>query len=221
MTDERRLGNRLGGWIAMLVLAAVVAVFSFPWCVRLVYPIPFRAQVERAAWETGLDPFLIVAMMKVESRFNPKAESRKGARGLMQVMPETGAWVAAQLGMDRFHPDLLFDPDVNVLIGAWYFAHLQSRFGGEPVLALAAYNGGQGNVRKWLENSLWDGTVDHVHRIPFAETRAYVRRVMTTYSRYRWAYAGRWEETALAEAEGRPTAVSSAPLAAVESSRMR
>src|SRR5690606_32935813 len=83
VTDERRLGNRLGGWIAMLVLVAAVAAFTFPWCVRLVYPIPFRAQVERAAWETGLDPFLIVAMMKVESRFNPKAESRKGARGLM------------------------------------------------------------------------------------------------------------------------------------------
>lgn len=205
----------------MAVLAAAIVALSFPWCVRLAYPIPFRAQVERAVEETGLDPFLIVAMMRVESRFNPQAESRKGARGLMQVMPETGAWVAMQMGMPRFHPDLLFDPEVNVLIGAWYFAHLQSRFGGQPIPALAAYNGGQGNVRRWLDSSLWDGTVDHVDRIPFAETRAYVQKVMTTYSRYRWAYAGRWEETALAEGEHPSMTVSSAPLAAVESSRMR
>lgn len=178
-------------WIG-LVIVALLLVSSYPRVLKWLYPIPFKPMVEESAREWGLDPFLLVAVMRVESSFNPRAESAKGARGLMQIMPNTGVWAARELGIESFHPDDLFEPEVNLRIGAWYLTYLIRRFDGRLPLALAAYNGGQGNVRRWLDSMRWNGEVDTVKDIPYGETRRFVLRVLRTYRAYQVAY-GSWE----------------------------
>src|SRR5690606_19100072 len=114
----------VGVWGVILALALAVAGAGFlsPWVLRLAYPIRYGDVLEQVAAETGLDPYLLLAVIKVESGFNPRAKSTKGARGLMQVMPDTGEWVARQLGMGRYHPDMLYEPQVNLVIGSWYLS---------------------------------------------------------------------------------------------------
>src|SRR5690606_13294848 len=112
----------------------------------------------------------------------------KGALGLMQVMPETGAWVARQLSWPEFHPDMLYDPERNLTIGTWYLRHLANTFDGNLVVALAAYNAGQTRVQQWLAEQRWDGREETLADIPFGETRRYVRRVLDTMDTYIWLY---------------------------------
>lgn len=177
-----------GRGIRLLVLAlffAVVAAVVAWQALRWYYPFPYRQTVERHAREHRIDPLLVASIMRVESGFNPRAVSAKGARGLMQLMPETAQWVAEQMGMASFTPEMLFDPEINVAMGVWYLADLWRLFEGDTVLALAAYNGGRGNVRRWLNEEAWSGAIEEIDDIPFPETRAYVRKVLATYTIYR------------------------------------
>src|SRR5690606_24350900 len=102
----------------------------------------YRATVERWASEYGVDARLVAAVVRVESRYVPSARSSKGARGLMQLMPDTGAWVAERLGLGPVEPDELEDPELNLRLGTWYLAYQIRAFNGDLTLALAAYNGG-------------------------------------------------------------------------------
>ena len=126
--------------------------------------------------------------MRAESGFDSKAFSPRGARGLMQIMPETGQWVAGQLGEQNFDPDQLFEPETSIKMGAWYIADLKKEFGNDPVLVLAAYNGGRGNVREWLSDVNNFGDSSDIERIPFEETRLYVKKVLKYYRIYSILY---------------------------------
>lgn len=176
------------GAIALL-LFGIVAYAGVRPALRWYFPFAYRQAAERYAEAHRIDPLLIVAVMRIESAFDPAAVSPKGARGLMQVMPETAAWAAEQMGLESFHPDQLFDPEVNIAIGSWYLATLHRQFGGDTVLALAAYNGGRGNVARWLSEESWSGELATIDDIPFPETRGYVRKVLETYAWYRLLYA--------------------------------
>ncbi|HHY47949.1 MAG TPA: lytic transglycosylase domain-containing protein [Firmicutes bacterium] len=162
------------------------------WFARRLCPIRYQREISRYSFEHDVDPFLLLAMINVESKFSRFAESPKGARGLMQIMPETGAWVAEVIGLGEFSPDMLYEPHVNIRIGSWYLASLQREFGGDLTLALAAYNAGRGTVHQWLSGGVWSGGEEHIDRIPFPETRKYVRRVLRSYRMYKWAYRDRW-----------------------------
>lgn len=175
--------------LVVLAAAAVVAVVRLPLFWRLVFPIPYKQAVWAAAEEFGVDPYLVVAIMRVESGFNPRAHSAKGAMGLMQLMPETGRWAADELGISDFSADMLYQTDINIRLGTWYLARLLQEFEGDLVIALAAYNGGSGNVRQWLENSTWSGHEHTLEDIPFTETREYVWKVLRNYRAYRDIYA--------------------------------
>ena len=155
---------------------------------RLLFAIDYTGEIAAAAAAYGLDPLLVAAVVKVESGFNERARSPKGALGLMQVMPETGAWVARQLSWPEFHPDMLYDPERNLTIGTWYLRHLANTFDGNLVVALAAYNAGQTRVQQWLAEQRWDGREETLADIPFGETRRYVRRVLDTMDTYIWLY---------------------------------
>lgn len=154
---------------------------------RLLYPYPFRETIEMNAEFSGVDPQLVAALIYVESKFNPRAESRRGARGLMQLMPETALWVSDQKGLS-FHVDELYDPEVNLKLGIWYLAYLFREFNGDRVLALAAYNAGWSKVKEWLSIGAWEGKVDDLHRIPYPETRRYVTKIMRAYYLYHYLY---------------------------------
>lgn len=179
MTRLRRL---------FFLLLLVLLVLSHERWGKVLFPFPYREAIARHASARGLDPYLVAALIKTESNFNPRATSPRGARGLMQVMPETGSWVASQLGLTSYHPDLLYDPEFNLAVGTWYLADLYRTFGQDTVLALAAYNGGRGNVLKWLEERQWTGGKNRLDQIPYPETRQFVRKVLWHYQVYRYLY---------------------------------
>jgi soluble lytic murein transglycosylase len=160
---------------------------------RWLYPIGYKEQIQEYAEEYGVDPYLVAAVVKIESNFRPQAISPKGARGLMQLMPETAQWIGEQIN-EPIHPDALFNPQVNIKLGTWYLANLLEEFDGEKAQVLAAYNGGRGNVRQWLDNKVWSGRLEDIHQIPFRETRGFIRRVSTMETRYQMIYRGVWPE---------------------------
>lgn len=177
-------------WPLTTKLAAVLLLAGILYMVaRLVlYPLGYRSILYARAQEYGLDPLLVAAVIRTESGFRPTARSSQGARGLMQIMPETGEWIASQMKIP-YAPELLDDPDYNIRMGCWYLGHLLDQFGGDTTVALAAYNGGRTNVQKWLEENQWTGEHHTLEQIPFKETRLYVARVMRNHAIYRGLYA--------------------------------
>lgn len=145
---------------------------------RVRYPLEFEHVLRDHASNYGLDPALLAAVVYVESRFDPRAESAAGAVGLMQLLPHTARGIALRTGGDRFVVSDLRDPEINVRYGSWYLDHLRGRYG-DMRLALAAYHAGQGNVDRWRA----DGA-----GIAFAETRRYVNEVLRVRSVYADAY---------------------------------
>ncbi|MDA8335375.1 MAG: lytic transglycosylase domain-containing protein [Peptococcaceae bacterium] len=178
-----------------IVTVAVLLTFGvtvFAWNInglgRLLFPVAYRSFITRYAGENNLDPRLVAAVIKVESDFRPKAVSRRGALGLMQVMPDTGRWAAGKIGLAEFTPEELYDPPTNIKIGSWYLARLQAMFG-RTALALAAYNAGDHKAREWFPgDTSQDSDLKILAAIPYPETRLFVRKVLFIYSVYRRLY---------------------------------
>jgi len=172
--------------IILLVLAGVLIIFSIfqlPFVQRTSYPMPYKAIVQKNANQFGVDPLLVTAVMREESKFMPKSQSNAGAVGLMQLMPETAQWAAEKIGLQEFQPANLNRPEVNIMLGSWYLSNLSKQFNNNTVLVLAAYNGGSGRVKDWLAR----GDISpqgRVEEIPIPETRAYVRKVLNSYAKY-------------------------------------
>ena len=184
----------------MAVRAKTAGVPKDPILWRLLYPMPFsRALRDRAARE-GVDPLFAASVIRQESGFDPRATSRTNARGLMQVEPSTGHDLATAMGLADFDPAMLWLPDVNLSLGMRHFAEAVARYP-EVERAMAAYNAGTSRVDHWSQTPL-DGNgraAEHtrdplddvevfVERIPFVETRDYVRSVFRNLSVYRMLY---------------------------------
>ncbi len=134
----------------------------------------------------GLDPNLLFAIMRVESVYQKDIVSYAGAIGLCQIMPRTGQLIAAARGKDDYTAADLLDPETNLDFAAWYLRSLIERFDGHVPLAIASYNGGPHNVRRWLEDHAREMPLDaFLEHIPFDQTHRYVRRVLTHYRAYR------------------------------------
>lgn len=183
--------------IVVGLVVLVVHVISIEPLLRQVYPLHHATVIADETAKHGVDPFLVAAIIHVESRWHSSAVSPKGASGLMQLMPETAQWVAAQ-ARTEYSPEALMDPAANIVLGTWYLSYLLEIF---PTVAaaLAAYNAGQGNVRRWLADERWDGSLETADLVPFRETRVYVRRVTHIWELYTRLYKSEWkqgEETA-------------------------
>ena len=126
----------------------------------------------------GVKPTLVFAIADIESHFNARAKSDAGAIGIMQIMPETGKWIATRIGINDFSDNSLYDAKINLKIGIWYLSYLLSKFD-EEWQAIAAYNAGEGRVQTWI-------TTQSLSRdnIPFPETKAYVAKVEKAIVRY-------------------------------------
>lgn len=160
-----------------------------PFLLRIVYPAPYAERVARECWWQQLDPLAFLAMVRQESRFDRYATSWAEARGLTQVIPSTGEGIAAQLGYPSFRVEDLYRPAVSLRFGAWYLGQQQATFGGKLFPALAAYNAGPGNARRWAGGSTTVGDRDlFFEAIDFAETRDYLQRIYTSYWTYRRLY---------------------------------
>ncbi len=156
---------------------------------EIAYPRPFWETIEAAAAERELDPYVVLAIMREESGFQPGIESWANARGLLQLMIGTARDMGALTGREHVRERDLFDPEINIELGTMYMRTLSDRFQGHPAMIIGGYNGGQGNIRNWLEArgtmplDLW------VEEIPYQQTRDYVKRVTMSYWIYRWLYA--------------------------------
>ncbi|HEX9755201.1 MAG TPA: transglycosylase SLT domain-containing protein [Gemmatimonadales bacterium] len=156
--------------------------------VRLLYPLPRRDALETEAARNGLDPLLVAALIRQESAFDPAATSRADARGLMQILPAVGAALARAAGITEWDPVLLYEPEVSMTLGTRHLAAMLEQY---PTLehALAAYNAGGSRVVRWLRTrGVEDDPALFVERIPYAETRDYVRRVVVNLARYKILY---------------------------------
>lgn len=148
-----------------------------PRLLRIVYPFPYRDIILSEAEERGLDPYLVAGLIRRESMFNDQAVSPAGAIGLMQIMPQTGRQLARQAQIGEFRPDLLKRPDLNIHLGTAYFAELMDRYGGRLPAVLAAYNAGPHRLRQWSSLPEFRDMDLFSERIPYGETRDYVKFV--------------------------------------------
>lgn len=163
------------GITCLIILALITAYIA----ARIIFRLDYFDIIQANAAEHDVSPLLIASIIKAESGFNSTAVSHRGAIGLMQVMPATGEWSAERMGLESFETSQLFTPETNIQIGTWYFAsYLMTRFDGNLVHALAAYNAGPTNAERW----------DWNEEIPFPETRFYVQRVQQFYRIYRFLY---------------------------------
>jgi soluble lytic murein transglycosylase len=158
-----------GGYVALL---------------RRLYPVKYTEEVSMYSIEYGLDPYLILAVINAESGFDPMARSHKDAMGLMQLTEKTAKWGASEIGLRDFRIEDLYEPNTNIRLGCWYMKNLLNEFNQDVDLAIAAYNGGSGNVKKWLEDKNYSSSGKSLDRIPFRETEEFVRKV----KRYRELY---------------------------------
>jgi len=150
---------------------------------RLLYPLAFWSEVQAQAAINNLDPFLVVALMRQESLFDPSAHSPAGAHGLMQLMPTTAKRVAAEIDPGNDDPDL-DDPHTNIKLGTRYLGTLLTRSSADPLLALAAYNAGEAAVDKWQSRYGHLEPDELVESITYRETRDYVKKVVANYRKY-------------------------------------
>jgi soluble lytic murein transglycosylase len=155
----------------------------------MMYPLGALQRLDAAVLD-GLDPLFVGALIMAESDWNPRALSRVGARGLMQLMPDTGRRMAESLGIVVSSDDQLFDAPLNLRLGLTYLGQLRRRFEDRLPLVLASYNAGEDEVSKWWAKRRGDDIEEFIANIPFRETRRYVQRVYAYYAEYQRIYRG-------------------------------
>lgn len=162
-----------------------------PWdltMARVVYPFPYRELITSRARELGLDPYLLAGLIRQESTFVPEIVSPAGAIGLTQVMPATGRQLAAAVGLRGFTTEMLETPELNVHLGTRFLSDLFRRYDGDIPLILSAYNAGPSRANRWRRLPEAEDPHRFTERIPFAETRGYVKAVTRNRTLYRWLY---------------------------------
>jgi soluble lytic murein transglycosylase-like protein/TolA-binding protein len=152
------------------------------------FPVPFRDAVVRASKQQGLDPRLVLSIMKQESSFNPRAKSGAGARGLLQMTPDMAAKYAPAVRLTKVSEDDLFRPDINILVASAYLSELQRMFPELPEALAASYNGGEDNVARWVARTKQKDPGIFTSEVGFYESKDYVNRVMANYRAYRILY---------------------------------
>ena len=157
---------------------------------RLVYPIDYYETIKKYSSEVGNNSPLILAIVREESYFNPEAKSAVGAGGLMQLMPSTAKEIGAKHGVNIQSVDDLFDSELNIRLGNYYYAELKSMLNGLDISSVAAYNGGIGSVNRWKNSLYYNDTDEFVEQIPYTETKDYVKKVFRSYWNYIRIYSG-------------------------------
>ena len=155
------------------------------------HPFRYRELIETQAQLNNLHPAYIAAIVLNESSFKPDAESNVGARGLMQIMPDTAEWVHGKIAANEpYDFDQMYEPDVNVRYACWYLNFLSERFRGDPILVAAAFHAGQGTVQNWLNDSRYsiDNQTIVLENMVDGPTKSYAARVLDAYAVYKRLY---------------------------------
>ena len=183
------------GCLRLFILAAVTFFALFfavdkgrDTLLEFLYPTKYSDIVEKRSEEFGIDKYLVYSVIRTESKFKEDALSDVGAKGLMQLMDETAKECNEKGGFGYNIPDDIYNPEVNITLGCYYLDKLIENYYGDISLAITAYNGGTGNVGKWLKDkNLSDGD-GGLLEIPFEETKGYVEKVLSSYDRYKKIY---------------------------------
>jgi soluble lytic murein transglycosylase len=164
---------------------------------KLAFPIPYRADLERYSKQNGLDPFLMAALIRQESEFNPTVVSRSNARGLTQIMPSTGRELSRRLKVTQYSTAKLFQPGLNLQLGTFYLKSIADSVGGRWEAALAAYNAGLSRARAWSSWGEFREPAEFIETVPFTETRDYIQTVLRNADMYRRLYGPAQEARAV------------------------
>jgi soluble lytic murein transglycosylase len=148
---------------------------------QALYPFPFLEPINAWSQRRRLNPMLVTALIRQESRFEPQIESVAGAVGLMQVMPDTADWVASQIGLEQY---TMSDPEDNITLGTWYLDYTHREYDNNSLFAVASYNAGPGSVADWIDRFGFNDPDVFVEQIPFPETKGYVESVFENYWNY-------------------------------------
>ncbi len=173
--------------VLIVIVAILIVIFANKNTImKMFYIIKYSEYVEKYSKEYDVDKYLIYACIKAESNFNEKAESKKGAKGLMQLMDSTGQEIAKGLNMTIDNDDL-FEPEINIKLGTKYVSRMLQKYENTE-LALAAYNAGSGNVDSWINSGKIKADGSDAENIPFKETNNYVRKILKDYRIYKELY---------------------------------
>ena len=188
MKKRRRGGKdtpsvRRAWTIVCVLFVLAIALLVRGVLIYKVYPLEYEDYIVEYSEEYDLDPYLVCAMIKAESSFNPEAVSGDNAMGLMQLMHDTAQDIANRVGIEDFSDDMLFDPETNIRLGCAYMQYLSGLFDGNMDYVIAAYNWGLGNVREWVK------TDPKLENIPAAETEKYLKKVKAFYEIYQSLYS--------------------------------
>ena len=185
---RRLLAVALAAVVGAAAAAAITGLGPLDDAVRsITLPLRHEDIIRQQAREKGIDPALIAAVIYEESKFVDQT-SHAGARGLMQITPETARFIARDSGGTRFTEADLATPQVNISYGAYYLRYLLGRYDGSETLAVAAYNAGETNVSRWIDAAGGQGSFDLQRHVPFPETRKYVEGVLEHRGEYRRHY---------------------------------
>ncbi|MEQ9548397.1 MAG: transglycosylase SLT domain-containing protein [Coleofasciculus sp. G3-WIS-01] len=171
---------------------------------QALYPFPFSDEIATYSQKRELNPLLVTALIRQESRFEPDIRSGAGAVGLMQMMPSTGAWAAENIDMEDYS---LENPDDNIKLGTWFLRQVHQSYNDNSLLAIASYNAGQGNLAKWLRQQSAGDPDEFVESIPFDETRDYVKQVFGNYWNYLRLYDPKVAEQVAQHSQSQSTAM--------------
>lgn len=179
--------NSKGALIVLIIVTLLLIVIVGGYVtVKSTFDPKYEDLIIQYAKKSDLEPAFVAAIVWTESGFDTDAESKAGAQGLMQIMPETADWIAGKLDLDD--PDVN-DPETNIKMGCWYLSYLWDRFDGEQDTVAAAYNAGHNTVNKWLNDSDYSADGAVLDSIPYAETQNYVKKVSIAYKVYTTLYS--------------------------------
>ncbi|MFC5649143.1 lytic transglycosylase domain-containing protein [Paenibacillus solisilvae] len=188
MKKRRRVVKKRFLLVIVIVLLAMLFLKS-DWMNRWLYPIHYQDDIQISAGNYQLEPHLLAAIIRVETNYSADAVSKKGAIGIMQLMPDTAEWIVQKGGFTNVTNESLSSrADISIEVGSWYLKSLNDQFKDNKYVVIAAYNAGPGKVSRWLEDGTWDGQLETVDQIPYGETRHYVQRVIYYYNKYKRLY---------------------------------
>lgn len=169
-----------------LLMCAIMLTYTVGSVFEYLYPMKYSQEIISYAEIYNVDSALVASVINTESNFDEKAKSKKGAIGLMQIMPSTAEWVAGKIGLE-YNEENLYNGNYNIEIGTFYLSYLNSYFNDEK-LALCAYNAGIGNVKSWLANEEYSTDGKSLSKIPYNETKKYLNKVYKNYHYYKNKY---------------------------------
>lgn len=174
--------------VILLLSVGIAGILLAGFFEKQSYPLKYSEYVDKYCAEYGVPRSLVYAVIRTESRFDPEAVSRVGAKGLMQLMPDTYSWLSRLMECDE-EPEKITDPETNIKYGVYYLGHLYKRFGSASwETALAAYNAGHGRIGQWLQDSRYSDDGKTLKEIPIAETRNYLKTVFDAKEKYEKIY---------------------------------